>query len=75
MTGKRRKRMPKHQEAREVQNPGQKNGQRDESRGHVTGLGKTDQQRAEGEVLTRVPGAHPMPEEEYLRKAAGIHQP
>ena len=33
-----------------------------ESRGHVTGLRKVNQQRAEGEVLGRVPGTHPIPE-------------
>ena len=43
--------------------------------GHATGPGETNQQRAEGEVLTRVPRARPIPEEEYLGKAVGVHQP
>ena len=46
-----------------------------ESGGHATGPGKVNQQRAKGEVLGGVPGAHPIPEEKYLGKAAGVHQP
>ena len=42
--------------------PGRRTEKR-ESGGHVTGPGKVNQQRAEGEVLNRMPGAHPIPEE------------